>query len=129
MTSQHKRSCSKLSKAPVMCKVIEATFLYQMLSSIGNLLWFSAKNWVKILIVPTFQLKFDDVNVTLSLIVLSSIFLKTHLDTILLIPKFVKIECHLHGYENRSTFAQWGWGGVLLPPLAPSLRLILGPRR
>ena len=25
--------------------------------------------------------------------------------------KFVKIESHLHGWKNRSTFAQWGGGG------------------
>ena len=31
------------------------------------------------------------------------------------IPKFVKIECHLHGHKNRSTFAQWpGGGGVVV---------------
>ena len=54
------------------------------------------QKWVKILIVPSFQLKFDDVTVMLSLIVLSRFFLQTNLDTIFM-PKFVKIECHLHG--------------------------------
>ena len=43
-----------------------------------------AKKWVKIFIVPSFQLKFDDVTVTLSVIVLSRFFLQTHLDTNLL---------------------------------------------
>ena len=45
------------------------------------------QKWVKILIIPSFQLKFDDVTVTLSFIVLSQIFLQTHLDTILLHAK------------------------------------------
>ena len=36
---------------------------------------FLAKKWVKILIVPSFRLKFDDVTVTWSLIVLSLAFL------------------------------------------------------
>ena len=53
-----------------------------------NLLLFLANKWVKILIDPAFQLKFDDVIVTLSLIVLSQMFFsKTHLDTILLHAK------------------------------------------
>ena len=34
------------------------------------------QKWVKILIIPSFQLKFDDITVTLSLIVLSRIFFK-----------------------------------------------------
>ena len=42
------------------------------------------------LIVPSFQLKFDDITVTLSSIVLSQIFLQTHLDTILLHIKICK---------------------------------------
>ena len=33
-----------------------------------------------------------------------SLLLKTDLGTILLHAKFVKIECHLHGNKNRSTF-------------------------
>ena len=41
------------------------------LSSTGNLVWFLSKKWIKILIVPSFRLKFDDVTVTLCLIVLS----------------------------------------------------------
>ena len=45
------------------------------------------QKWVKILIVPLFWLKFDDVTVTLSLIVLSRIFLQTQFDTILLHAK------------------------------------------
>ena len=45
------------------------------------------QKWVKILIVPLFRLKFDDVTVKLSLIVLSQIFLQTHLHTILLHAK------------------------------------------
>ena len=55
------------------------------------------KIWVKILIVPLFQLKFDDVTVTLSLIVLSWIFSQTYIDIILFHTKIVKIECDLHG--------------------------------
>ena len=39
--------------------------------TLDNLLWFMAKKWVKILIVSLFRLKFDNVIVTLSLIVLS----------------------------------------------------------
>ena len=31
------------------------------------------------------------------------------------IPNFVKIECHLHGLKNRSTFAQWRGGGNCHP--------------
>ena len=47
-----------------------------------------AKKWVKILIIPSFRLEFDDVKLTLSLIVLSRIFcLQTHPDTILLHAK------------------------------------------
>ena len=45
------------------------------------------QKWVKILIVPSFRLKFDDVIVMLSLIVLSRLFLQIHLDTILLHAK------------------------------------------
>ena len=48
---------------------------------------FLAKKWVKVIIVPSFRLQFDDVTVTLSLIVLSQFFLQTHLDTILLHAK------------------------------------------
>ena len=63
------------------------------------------QKWVKILIILLFRLKFDDVTVTLSLIVLSLIFF--HKITSVLsysMLKFVKIECHLHGWKNRSTF-------------------------
>ena len=55
------------SKAQVRCKVTEATLLYEILSYGSNLLWFLAKEWVKILIFPLFHLKFDDITVTLSL--------------------------------------------------------------
>ena len=47
------------------------SYCIKLLSSIGNLLLFLAKKWIKIIIAPLFQLKFDDVTVTLSLIVLS----------------------------------------------------------
>ena len=30
------------------------------------------------------------------------------------IPKFVKIECRLHGKKNRSTFAQLGGRGAVV---------------
>ena len=46
-------------------------YCIKFLSAIGNLLWFWTKKWVEILIVPSFRLKFDDITVTLSLIVLS----------------------------------------------------------
>ena len=69
----------------------------KFLPSIGNLLWFLAKNWVKIIIPPLLQLKFDDVTVTLSLIVLSRIFFnKLTLILFYLTPKFVEVEYHLH---------------------------------
>ena len=48
--------------------------------------------------VPLFWLKFDDITVTLSLIVLSQIsFYKLILILSYFMPKFVKIKCHLHG--------------------------------
>ena len=56
----------------------------------------------KILIIPSFWLIFDDVTVTLSLVVLSCIFF--HKLTFVLsysIAKVVKIECHLHAQKNR----------------------------
>ena len=56
------------------------------------------KKLVKIIIAPLFQLKFDDVTVTLSLIVLSRIFFnKLTLILFYLTPKFAEIEYHLHG--------------------------------
>ena len=55
------------------------------------------QKWVKTLIVPSFQLKFDDVTVMLSLIVLSRIFLQTDLGTILPHAKIIKIDYHIHG--------------------------------
>ena len=59
---------------------------------------FMAKNWIKILIIPSFRPEFDDVTVTLSLTVLSRIdFYKLNLILSYFIPKFVKIKCHLHG--------------------------------
>ena len=65
-------------------QVIETTlYCIKFLSVIGNLLGFFVIKWVKSLIVPSFLLKFDDVTMTLSLIVLSSIFLVMYLDTIL----------------------------------------------
>ena len=65
------------------------------------------QKWVKILIVPSIRLKFDDVTMTLSLIVLSQFFYKLTLIISYFMPKFVKIKLHLHGQKNRSTFAQW----------------------
>ena len=60
-----------------------------------------AIKWVKIRIVPSFWLKFDDVTVTLSLAVLSGNIEIFFWECILIlpysIPNFVKIECHLHG--------------------------------
>ena len=57
---------------------------------------------MKILPVPEFELKFDDITVLLCSIVLSSnLFCKCVL--ILLIPNSVKIECHLHS-EKKDQF-------------------------
>ena len=57
-----------------------------------------AKTWVKILIVPSFWLKFDDATVMLSLIVLSGIFFyKLILILSYFMPESVKIEYHFHG--------------------------------
>ena len=54
-----------------------------------------------------FQLKFDYVTVTLSLTVLSLIFVyKLTLRVFYFTPKFVEIEFHLHGQKNMSTLAQ-----------------------
>ena len=81
-----------------MCKSHRGnTTVSNFLSSIGNLPWFLAKKWVEILIIPSFQLKFDNITVALSLIVLSRIFYKLTLILSYSIPKFVKIECHLQG--------------------------------
>ena len=42
-----------------------------------------------------------------------NLFYKLTLIPSYFMPKFVTIECHLHGQKNRSTFAQWeGGGGV-----------------
>ena len=67
------------------------------------------------------SVKFDNVTVTLSLIVLSRILCyKLILILSYLLPKFVKVECHLHAQKNRSTFAQWGMGGgVVATPQHP----------
>ena len=51
----------------------------------------------KILIVPSFGIKFDDFTVTLLLIVLSSVFYKLILILFYSIPKVVSVEYHLHG--------------------------------
>ena len=48
------------------------SYCIKLLSSIGNLLWFLAKKWVQIIIAPLFQPKFDDITVTLSLIVFTN---------------------------------------------------------
>ena len=64
-----------------------------MVRKIGQLL-----KIFRILIVPWFWLIFDDVTVTLSLVLLSLIFF--HKLTFVLsysMPKFAKIECHPHG--------------------------------
>ena len=53
---------------------------------------------VKFLIVSSFWLIFDDATVTLSLVVLSCISVDKLIFVLsYIIPKFVKIECHLHG--------------------------------
>ena len=59
------------SKAQVRCKVIEAILLYQLFVIYWYFTMAFGKKWVKILIVRSFRLKFDDLTVTLSLIVLS----------------------------------------------------------
>ena len=68
------------------------------MSVIGNLLLLLAKKWVKILIAPSFRLKFDEVTLKLSLVVLYIIFFYklNYLSIILLYAKFFKIECRLH---------------------------------
>ena len=96
------------------------------MSSIVNLLWYLAKKWVKILIVPSFWLKFGDVTVTLSLIVLSRIFFTNsswyyftscqsllRLSVIFMVKKIGQLLLK---------------GGRVPPPQAPSLCLILEPR-
>ena len=76
-------------KAQVGCKVIETHYSIKFLSAIGNLLWCLDKKWVKILIVPLFQLQFVGI-VLAFLSKLTSVLSYT-------MQKFVKIECHLHG--------------------------------
>ena len=75
------------SKAQLGVKAWKGNTTVSNLCLIVNLLWFLPKKWVKILIVPSFRLKFDDVTVTLTLTVLSRFFLETHLDTSLLNAK------------------------------------------
>ena len=58
----------------------------------------------KIFIVPSFWKRFYDVTVMLSLVVLSKLFPQLTFLLSYFMPKFVKIECHLHGEKNRSTF-------------------------
>ena len=86
------------SKAQFRCKSKEATLLYQIFVFCCQFTMIFGQKWVKILIVPLFQLRFDDVTVTLSFIVCHE-YLFTKLIWILsyFIPKFVKIKCHLHG--------------------------------
>ena len=104
-----------------MCKVIKATLLYQILSSIGNLLWFLAKNGSKSI---SFRLKFDDISVTLSLIVLSWIFVQTHRDAILLHTRRMNVI-----FGKLGQFMLSGGRGGGLPPLALSLCLILEAKK
>ena len=80
------------SKAQVRCKAVKkALHGFTFLSEIDNLLWFLAKKWVKIPIDSSFWLKLDDV------IVMNISFHKLTLIPSYSMPKFVKIECHLHG--------------------------------
>ena len=117
------------SGAQVRCKGIEATLYYciKFLSSIVNSLWFLAEKWVKILIVPSFWLKFDDVTVRLSLIVLSRSFLRN-------LPWYCFTSCQNLLRLNVIFMIRKGsqlllnGGGCCHPP-APSLCLILEPRR
>ena len=88
-------------------------------------LWSENRSSFKILIFRLFWLIFDDVTVTLSLIVLSYFFHKLTVVLSYSIPKFLKIEYHRHGYKNRLKKAHVV-AATPLPP-APSL-LILRPR-
>ena len=56
------------SKAQISCKVIEATFCIKFLFSVTMVF---GQKMGKILVAPSFRIKFDDVTVTLSLIILS----------------------------------------------------------
>ena len=60
-----------ISKAQVMCKVIEATLLYQIFVFYRK---FTMLFWHKIFFVSSFLLKFGDVTVTLFLIILPFFF-------------------------------------------------------
>ena len=73
------------------------------------------QTWVKIILVPLFLLKLDDVTVTLSLIVLSWIFLRTDLGTILLHPKISQDWMSSSWLEKQASFSKswsfhrFGW--------------------
>ena len=88
-------------KAQIRCKVIYTRSNFCLILVIYCGFW--PKNGSKSF-VPSFQLKFDDVTATLSLIALSrNIFHKLILILYYSMPTLVKIECHLHGQKNKST--------------------------
>ena len=62
------------SEAQVRCKSMGATLLYQIYVFYCQFTMIFGQKWIKMLIVPSFSLTFDDVTVTLSFIVLSRIF-------------------------------------------------------
>ena len=67
--------------------------------------------WVKIPSVLSFRLKFDDVTMTLSLIVLSRMFFG-NVSRYYFTPQQILLRLsHLHGWKNRSIFSPWGGGG------------------
>ena len=92
-------------KAQVRCKVIETTLQYQTrLSVVGNLPWFLAKNRSKSL---SFHRLGSNLMTSLCVVFTCIVMIFFHKLTLILsysMPKIVKIECHLHGSKNRSTF-------------------------
>ena len=109
------------SKPQVRCKSIEATSLYHLCLLLLIFYDFWQKKWVKILVVPSFRLKLDDVTVTLSLIVLSWFFFTNLSWYYLTSCKNLLWLNVIFMVKDRSTFAQWGW--LPLPPPPSTLPL------
>ena len=66
--------------------------------------YFLAKEWVKILIVPLFQLYLMMSRQRFFNCIVMIFFHKLTFILSYSMSKFVKIECHLYGKKNRSTF-------------------------
>ena len=115
-----------ISKAQVRCKVIRTALLYQTFVCFWQFIMIFGHKMGEIIIVPSFQLKLDDVTVTLSLIVLSSNFFGD-VSWYDLTPNQTLLRLNVIFMVRKMGQFLLNWGGGGAPP-ALSLCLILGPR-